>query len=80
MFYARETNAQVGLEFIAEFERALALLCVHPKLGALKRNDRRRFLVRIFPYSIIYYVRDDEIRVVALANYRSKPGYWAGRT
>jgi hypothetical protein len=30
LFYAREANAEVGLAFILEYERALALLCDHP--------------------------------------------------
>ena len=79
VFYAREGGAEVGLAFIAEFERALDLLCRHPRLGAPWRNNRRRFPLRKFPYSIIYYVRDDELRVIALAHHRRKPEYWSGR-
>jgi hypothetical protein len=33
-FYAREVNAEVGLAFILEYQRALALLCGNPHLGA----------------------------------------------
>jgi hypothetical protein len=33
IFYAREANAEVGLAFILEYERALALLCTNPGLG-----------------------------------------------
>ena len=79
IFYAREANAEVGLAFILEYERALALLCAHPRLGAPWRNNRRRFPLRKFPYSIIYYVRDEELRVIALAHHRRKPEYWTGR-
>jgi plasmid stabilization system protein ParE len=79
LFYAREGSAEVALAFIAEFERVLELLCVHPELGAPWRNGRRRFPVRKFPYSIIYYVRGEEIRVIALAHHRRAPGYWTAR-
>ena len=78
-FYAREANAQVGLAFILEYERALALLCVHPHLGAIWRNGRRRFPLRKFSYSIIYYVHGEELRVIALAHHRRRPSYWGGR-
>jgi toxin ParE1/3/4 len=78
-FYAREANAEVGLAFILEYERAPGLLCGYPHLGALWRNGRRRFPLRKFPYSIIYYVRGDELRVIALAHHRRKPGYWSSR-
>ncbi len=79
IFYTREANVEVGLAFILEYERALALLCAHPHLGAPWRSNRRRFPLRKFPYSIIYYVHGEELRVVALAHHRRKPTYWAGR-
>jgi toxin ParE1/3/4 len=77
--YAREANQKVGLAFILEFERALTLLCDHPLIGAPWRNGRRRFPLRRFPYSIVYYIRGDELRVIALAHHRRKPSYWGGR-
>jgi len=79
VYYAREANAEVGLAFILEYERALALLCGHPLIGAPWRNRRRRFPLRRFPYSIVYYIRGEELRVIALAHHRRKPSYWSGR-
>jgi len=79
VYYAREAkSADLGLAFIAEFERALELLCAYPRLGVSWRS-RRRFPLRRFPYSIIYYVTGEELRVIALAHHRRKPGYWTGR-
>ncbi|MGH8729915.1 MAG: type II toxin-antitoxin system RelE/ParE family toxin [Burkholderiales bacterium] len=78
IYYAREANAELGLAFIAEFEEVLNLLRAYPELGAPWRN-RRRFPMRRFPYSIIYYTKGEELRVIALAHHRRKPGYWAGR-
>ena len=79
IFYTREANAEVGLAFILEYERALALLCGKPHLGAFWRNGRRRFPLRKFPYSIVYYVHEEELRVIALAHHRRRPSYWSGR-
>ena len=76
VFDAREANAEVGLAFILEYERALALLCSHPNIGAPWRNGRRRFPLRKFPYSIVYYVHAEELRVIALARHRRRPGCW----
>ena len=78
-YYAREGGAELGLSFITEFERALGLLCTHPELGVSWRNVRRRFPLRKFPFSIIYYIHGNELRVIALAHHRRKPEYWAGR-
>src|SRR5437899_11463016 len=39
VYYAREAkNADLGLAFVAEFERALELLCAYPRLGAPWRS------------------------------------------
>ena len=35
VFYAGEANAEVGLAFILEYERALTLLCASAHLGTL---------------------------------------------
>ena len=79
IFYTREANAEVGLAFILEYERALALLCGNPHFGAPWRHGRRRFPLRKFPYSIVYYVHGEELRVIALAHHRRRPSYWSGR-
>jgi toxin ParE1/3/4 len=78
-YYAREGGAELGNALITEFDRVLALLCQYPRLGAEWRNRRRRFSLRKFPFSVIYYVRNNELRVVALAHHRRKPGYGVNR-
>jgi toxin ParE1/3/4 len=79
IFYAREEGAELGLAFVAEFERTLAFLCNHPEMGVEWRNSRRRFPLRRFPFSVVYYVRSDELRVIAVAHHKRRPGYWGGR-
>ena len=80
VFYAREAGTDVGFAFILEYERSLAHLCDHPYLGAPWKSDRRRFPLQKFPFSIIYYVRGEELRVIAIAHHRRKPAYWIART
>lgn len=79
IYYAREAGAELGFAFIAEFERVLALLSSRPQLGVAWRGNRRKFPLRRFPYNVIYYVRGQELRVIALAHQSRKPGYWIGR-
>ena len=78
-YYAEHAGPDLGLAFIAEFERALAVLCDHPHLGPVWRGKSRRFPLRRFPYSVIYRLRIDELYVVALAHQRRRPTYWVGR-
>jgi hypothetical protein len=39
----------------------------------------RRFLFRRFPFSLIYFIQETSILVVAVAHGRRKPGYWNNR-
>ena len=79
LYYAQEANAELGLAFIAEFERALSVLAAHPRIGAPWRARTHRFPLRRFPYSVIYRIHREELRVIALAHQRRQPGYWSGR-
>jgi toxin ParE1/3/4 len=78
-FYFSIAGAALGLAFIAEFERAAALLLSNPNLGAQWRNGRRRYRLRRFPYFVIYQVTQDALRVVAVAHQRMHPARWNGR-
>lgn len=78
-FYAQQSSAELGFAFIAEFERSIELLRSQPKLGAPWRANTRRMPLRRFPYSVIYVAFPEEVRVLAIAHQRRKPGYWSGR-
>lgn len=78
-FYGQRSGAELGLAFIAEFERTVELLRSQPMLGAPWRGANRRMPLRRFPYSVVYLLLPDEIRVLAVAHQRRKPGYWKGR-
>ena len=78
-FYAERANVELGLAFVAEFERAVNAVLANPNLGAVFRGSRRRYLLRRFPYGVIYQITSEELRVVAVAHQRRRPGYWAGR-
>lgn len=78
-YYAKVGTVDLGGSLVDEFERGIALLRLHPRLGATWRGRFRRLPIRRFPYSIVYYLSGDNLRVIALAHQRQKPGYWQGR-
>lgn len=73
-FYVEMANVELGLAFVAEFERTVNLVLANPMLGTVFRGSRRRYLFRRFPYSVIYQVTAEELRVVAVAHHRRRPG------
>jgi len=78
-FYTARANVELGLAFVTEFERTANLILANPMLGAIFRGSRRRHFLRRFPYSVIYQVTAEELRVVAVAHHRRRPAYWANR-
>jgi toxin ParE1/3/4 len=78
-FYRKRAGNELALTFIAEFEYSVSLLLEYPTLGAIWRNGRRRFVMRRFPYSLIYNATDQQIRILAVAHQSRRPGYWQDR-
>jgi len=79
VYYAKEGTVELAEDFIAEFERSIALLTEHPRIGTVWRGKFRRLPLRRFPYSIAYVIAEDVLRIVAVAHQRRHPGYWRGR-
>lgn len=79
-FYTLKGSVDLALSFVAEFERTANLVLANPLLGAVFRGARRRYSLRRFPYSLIYQITEEELRVLAVAHHRRRPGYWAQRT
>ena len=78
-FYRERAGTNLSQSFLTEFERSVSMLLEHPSLSAMWRHGKRRYLMRRFPYSLIYTVSDEEIRILAVAHHSRRPGYWRGR-
>ena len=77
-YYAQERPG-LGEAFLAEVERVLRLLSGRPMAGSSVREDIRRWRLRRFPYSVVYRIRADHVRVLAIAAHKRRPSYWHGR-
>jgi plasmid stabilization system protein ParE len=70
----------LGLRFLSAVEAAVAQIREHPEASPVIIQDVRRKVLRRFPYSIMYSIKPDRIRILAIANQRRRPFYWRGRT
>lgn len=77
-WYAKQ-SAEAARSFVAEVERSLGIILVAPNLWEEYLSGTRRFLVRRFPYLIVYSVVDDTLNIWAVSHARRKPGYWRRR-
>ena len=75
-----ERSPDAALKFNTEFDRAVAEIVQAPQRWANGPHQTRRFLLRKFPFILIYREKDGiAIQVLAVAHTSRKPGYWKGR-
>ena len=79
-YYRERAGTALAQAFLAEFESSIQLLLQHPLLGARWLQGKRRLVMTRFPYTIVYFVAGQEIRVLAVAHQSRRPGYWRRRT
>jgi toxin ParE1/3/4 len=77
--YEKE-SAGLGEAFLAAVEDAVASLLEHPQAAPVLREPYRKKALFRFPYNIIYRVKVDEVRILAVPHKRRRPFYWLGRT
>jgi toxin ParE1/3/4 len=75
----RERNARAAEAFLAELDRGIAEIAAAPARWLEFRYGTRRFLLRRFPFAIIYRETSEAVQIIAVAHARRKPGYWNER-
>lgn len=78
-YYDLESSG-LGAAFLAETQRCCDAIIEYPEAGQIARRTIRRRLLRRFPYAVLYTIRPDVVRVLALMNLRRRPAYWVGRS
>lgn len=69
----------LGTAFIDEIERGIRSISEFPEATPLIRGRVRKKIVAKFPYSLVYSVRPDVIRILAVAHHKRRPFYWHHR-
>ncbi len=62
-----------------EVEHALTQVEKFPEAAEPLRHGVRRRLLHTLPYVLLYSLRSDEVRILAVAHQRRRPFYWEGR-
>jgi toxin ParE1/3/4 len=77
-WYAERSQRAAGA-FRQELQDAGRAIQHSPERWANYLFGTRRYLMKRFPFVIVYRVAGDRIEVMAVAHGRRKPGYWKGR-
>ena len=78
-YYRERGGSELADGLLEEFERAYGLLRSFPYIGATWRRETRLLPIERFPYGLVYYVKSDEVRIVAFAHQSRKQGFWRKR-
>ena len=75
-----EENALIAADdFADELDQALSLLNQFPEMGKAGARNTRTLTLHSFPFSLIYRLQADVIRIVAVAHHSRRPNFWASR-
>jgi toxin ParE1/3/4 len=77
-YYELETPG-LGAAFVNEVERCVRAVLQHPEAGIAIQGVVRRRLLRRFPYALLYSIKSDGVRILAVMNQKRRPTYWVGR-
>ena len=77
--YYERRSPGLGTAFVAEVERCTAAIVEHPEMSPIVMGTIRRRLLQRFPYGLLYRVRPEHVRILAVMNLKRRPAYWIGR-
>ncbi len=75
-----ERSSVAASAFMAELDFAIDSICRSPDRWPTYLHATRRYLLKRFPYLVIYRKLDGKLQVIAVAHGKRKPGYWRHRT
>ena len=68
----------LGAEFVLAIDAAIAKIVEAPRRWP-PFAGARRYILRRFPYNVIYRVDEERIHILAIAHHSRKPVYWGHR-
>lgn len=77
--YYEDCRDGLGIEFAEDVYATIERIIKYPDAWEQISRNTRRCLTNRFPYGIIYQVKNNALRIVAVANLHRKPFYWKER-
>jgi plasmid stabilization system protein ParE len=74
-----ERSPVAAAAFADELQTAAESIQRNPHTWPRFAHQTRRFLLKHFPYSVVYSVKPDRIVIIAVAHAHRRPGYWKDR-
>lgn len=65
--------------FMLELKRVVGLATQQPGIGSPGLHGTSRLYLKRFPYTLVFRIEGEFVRVIAVAHQSRRPGYWGGR-
>jgi plasmid stabilization system protein ParE len=78
IFY-EDRDVRIAADFMRELDRTIEVVVDRPDRWPAVRQNAHSFLLRRFPFRIVYTFDDEVVRIIAVAHLRRRPGYWSSR-
>ncbi|QEG02710.1 Plasmid stabilization system protein [Stieleria maiorica] len=75
-----EKSSVLGEAFETELSKAIEAISANPEMWASYLFGTQRYLMRRFPFVVVYRRRSESIEIIAVAHGHQKPGYWNKRS
>ncbi len=77
-YYDHESRG-LGSAFLDEVDSGFDRIRTYPDAAVEVAPGIRKLVLAKFPYSVVYEIRDEAIRILAIAHQRKRPHYRCGR-
>jgi toxin ParE1/3/4 len=74
-----ERSQLAAARFVIEVDRALELIVSSPDRWPSGAYATQKFVLRRFPFVVVYRDKETVVQVLAIAHGRRRPGYWKTR-
>lgn len=78
-YYLENAGIEVARGFLVELNRLWDLIIQYPKIGTPTAEQRRIIRLNVYPYSVVYRVRENDLVILIVAHQRRNPSCWQSR-
>ena len=77
--YYESRQKDLGKRFLESVRSVINQIRINPEIFKIIHNNIRFAQTSIFPYGIIYRVKDECLEIIAVMHLKRRPGYWKNR-
>ena len=78
LWYSERSDA-AGDSFMVELDRGIDQILERPQTWPRYLYGTQRYLLRRYPFFVVYRPKAEEVQVIAVAHAKRRPGYWKHR-